>query len=68
MAAKSGYVYILASKRDGTLYVGVTSDLAGRVWEHKNDILPGFTKRYGIKMLVWYSNFDDIRDAIDEEK
>jgi len=68
MAAKPGYVYILASKRDGTLYVGVTSDLAGHIWGHKNDVLPGFTRRYGIKMLVWYASFDGISHAIDEEK
>ncbi len=65
---KTGYVYMLASKRHGTFYVGVTSDLAGRVWEHKNDLLPGFTRRYGVKSLVWYAIYDDIQFAIDEEK
>ena len=68
MMTKAGYVYILASKKDGVLYVGVTSDLAGRIWEHKNDAAPGFTKRYGVKTLVWYDHFDRIADAIDEEK
>ena len=65
---KPGYVYILASKKDGVLYVGVTSDLAGRIWEHRNDAVPGFTRRYGVKTLVWYDYFDRIGDAIDEEK
>jgi putative endonuclease len=63
-----GTVYIMASKRNGTLYTGVTSDLSGRVWEHREGVLPGFTKRYGVKMLVWYEAFDDIRDAIQREK
>jgi putative endonuclease len=47
-------VYILASKRNGTLYIGVTSDLVKRIWEHKNNIVEGFTKRYGVHQLVWY--------------
>ena len=47
-------MYILASKRNGTLYVGVTSDLIQRVWQHKNDMVDGFTKRYGVHNLVWY--------------
>ncbi len=68
MNGKSGYAYIPASKPHGTLYVGVTSDLAGRIWEHKEGILPGFTRQYDVKMLVWYSQFDDIEYAIDEEK
>ncbi len=63
-----GHVYIMASKRNGTLYTGVTSDLSGRVWEHREGVLSGFTKRYGVKMLVWYEAFDDIRDAIQREK
>jgi putative endonuclease len=63
-----GYVYIMASKRNGTLYTGVTSDLSGRVWEHREGVLPGFTKRYGVKTLVWYEAFGDIRDAIQREK
>lgn len=65
---KTGYVYILASKRNGTLYIGVTSDLKGRVWEHKNDLVEGFTKRYGVHMLVYYEVADDIRGAIVREK
>lgn len=48
------YVYILASKRNGTLYVGMTDDLARRIWEHRTDAVAGFTRKYGIKTLVWY--------------
>ncbi len=65
---KGGYVYILASKTNGTLYVGVTSDLVKRVWEHKNDLVDGFTKRYGVHRLVWYEEHDTIEDAIAREK
>jgi putative endonuclease len=54
MPEKKPAVYILASKRNGTLYTGVTSDLARRVWEHKNDLVEGFTKKYGVHMLVYY--------------
>ncbi len=50
---KSGYVYILASRRNGTLYIGVTSDPVKRIWEHKQDLVPGFTKRYGVHRLVY---------------
>ena len=62
------YVYILASQRNGTLYVGVTSDLVGRTWEHKNDLVEGFTKKYGVHILVWYELYDDIEAAIAREK
>ena len=48
------FVYVLASKRNGTLYVGMTDDLVKRVWQHRNDIMPGFTKKYSVKSLVWY--------------
>lgn len=65
---KRGYVYLMASQRNGTLYVGVTSDLVRRVWEHKNDLQEGFTKRYGVHRLVYYEAYDDIRDAIVREK
>ena len=68
MAEKGGYVYIMASKRNGMLYTGVTSDLSGRVWEHREGVLPGFTKKYSVKLLVWYETFDDITDAIQREK
>src|SRR5207302_1556428 len=62
------YVYILASKRYGTLYTGVTSDLAERVHQHKHDLLEGFTKRYGVHDLVWFEMHADIQDAIAREK
>ena len=62
------YVYILASKRNGTLYVGVTSDLVRRIWGHRNDVSDGFTKRYGVHTLVWYEEHETIQDAIEREK
>lgn len=66
---KSGYVYILASERNGTLYVGVTNDLVRRVQEHHAERNPGsFTARYDVKRLVYYEYLDDIRDAITREK
>ena len=64
----SGYVYIPASDKNGTLYVGVTSDLVKRIWEHKNDFVEGFTKRYGVHALVWYEEHQSIGDAIQREK
>ena len=65
---KTYYVYILASKRNGTLYIGVTNDLARRMWEHKEGVAEGFTKKYGIKLLVHYEVFEDINAAIAREK
>src|ERR1035437_3767424 len=65
---KNPCVYILASDRNGTLYVGVTSDLAKRVWEHKNDVVPGFTQRYKVHWLVWYRSHETMQSAIEEEK
>ncbi len=62
------FVYMLASRRNGTLYVGVTNDLARRVGEHKDKTVPGFTKQYEIGLLVWYESFGDINDAIAREK
>jgi putative endonuclease len=62
------YVYNLASKRIGTLYVGVTTDLVKRVYEHKNDLVDGFTKKYKVHLLVYYEPCDDIRSAIQREK
>ena len=62
------YVYILASERNGTLYTGVTNDLARRVYEHKERLIEGFTKKYDVKNLVYYEIFEDIKDAIDREK
>ncbi|MFL6758408.1 GIY-YIG nuclease family protein [Sphingomonas sp.] len=60
---KAGYVYIMASRNNGTIYIGVTSDLMKRVWEHREGVVAGFTKRYGCKLLVWYEVFDDIQQA-----
>ena len=61
-------VYLLASRRNGTLYVGVTSNLIRRVWEHKNDLTEGFTKRYKVHTLVWYEVHDTMDSAISREK
>ncbi len=61
-------VYILASERNGTLYIGVTSDLVKRVWEHKNNFVDGFTKRYGVHTLVWYEVHETMESAITREK
>lgn len=62
------YVYILFSKPNGTLYVGVTSDLIKRVYEHKNKMVDGFTKKYGVDKLGYYEVFDEIAEAIKREK
>ena len=61
-------VYILSSKRNGTLYVGVTSDLAKRVWEHKNNLVEGFTNRYGVHQMVWFELHESMESAIKREK
>jgi putative endonuclease len=61
-------VYILASQKNGTLYIGVTGNLVQRIWQHKNDLVEGFTKRYGIHMLVYYELHSDINSAITREK
>jgi putative endonuclease len=66
--SKQPCVYILASDKNGTLYLGVTSDLIKRVWEHKNDVVPGFTNRYGVHELVWYELHDSMESAISREK
>ena len=58
------WVYILASKKYGTLYTGFTGKLAGRVFEHKNDLIPGFTSRYGVHILVWFETHSDVYAAI----
>ena len=65
---KQPAVYMLASKRNGTLYIGVTSDLVKRVWEHKNHMVRGFTKRYGVHQLVWYELHENMESAIEREK
>ena len=60
---KLGYVYIMASGRNGTLYIGVTGDLAKRAWEHRNGVVPGFTREHNCKLLVWYEAYDDLQVA-----
>ena len=65
---KSYYVYILASKRNGTIYIGVTGDLIKRVWEHKNDLADGFTKKYQVHMLVYFEQTESVESAIIREK
>ena len=62
------YVYLLASKPYGTLYIGTTADLARRVWEHKNKLVPGFTTRYGVDRLVWYEAYENSASALRREK
>jgi putative endonuclease len=60
---KPGCVYIMASQRNGTIYLGVTSDLPKRVFEHRQGLFEGFTKKHGCKLLVWYEGYDDIQEA-----
>jgi putative endonuclease len=67
-AVKQPCVYILASGRNGTLYVGVTSILVQRVWQHQNDLADGFTKRYGVHTLVWFEPHETMESAIAREK
>jgi putative endonuclease len=62
------YVYILASSRNGTLYVGMTDDLVKRIWMHREEVLPGFTKDYGVKSLVWYEQHESRESAFTRER
>ncbi|CAG1000374.1 hypothetical protein GPROT1_03826 [Gammaproteobacteria bacterium] len=62
------YVYILASQRNGTLYIGMTNNLPRRIWEHKNDLVEGFTQQYGVHCLVWYEVAGTALTAIEREK
>jgi putative endonuclease len=64
----SYYVYILASRRNGTLYIGVTNDLVRRVHDHKNNSIDGFTKKHGVRVLVYYESYKDVHDAFTREK
>ena len=64
----SFYVYILASRRNGTLYIGMTDDLVRRVWEHRIGAVPGFTRKYGVKMLVWYEQHETRETAFQRER
>ena len=68
MTERHPCVYILASKRNGTLYTGVTSNLVERVWEHRGDFVEGFTSRYGVHLLVWYEVHATMESAIAREK
>ena len=65
---QSSYIYRLVSKKNGTLYIGVTADLIRRIWEHKNDLADGFTKKHNVKILVYYEIFNHIEYAIEREK
>jgi putative endonuclease len=65
---KPGWVYFLSNRPNGTLYVGVTANLSRRVWEHREGLIRGFTKRYGLTRLVYYEPYDDIRLAIQRER
>ena len=65
---KQPAIYILVNKRNGTLYVGVTSDIVKRIWEPKNNLVEGFTKSYEVHQLIWYELYDNIEDAIKREK
>jgi len=65
---KTYYIYLMANKKNGTLYIGVTDDLHRRVWQHKNDVHDGFTKKYGVHGLVWFEATNDIQGAIQREK
>jgi putative endonuclease len=66
--ANTYYVYISASKRNGTLYIGVTNDLERRIYEHKRNLIEGFTKKYNIHILVYYEDVNDIHSALQREK
>jgi putative endonuclease len=68
MSSRQYYVYLLASKRNGTLYIGVTSNLVKRVHEHKNNLVEGFTKKYNVHHLVYFETTEDINSAITREK
>ena len=65
---KPGYLYLMASGRNGTTYLGVTSDLLKRVWQHRNGVIDSFSKKYGCTLLVWYEAFDDIQQARQREQ
>ncbi|MGQ7958653.1 GIY-YIG nuclease family protein [Pseudomonas sp. SP16.1] len=65
---KQPAVYIMASQRNGTLYTGVTANLLQRIWQHREEVVAGFTRRYGVKMLVWYEQHESMSGAIAREK
>jgi putative endonuclease len=62
------FVYILASRRNGTLYIGMTDDLMQRIWQHRMEVVPGFTKQYGVKTLVWYERHETRESALMRER
>jgi len=64
----AAWVYIITNKRDGTLYIGVTSDLPQRIWQHREGVAEGFSKQYRLKHLVWFESHDEITEAIRREK
>jgi putative endonuclease len=66
--SKKYFVYILANRRNGTLYIGITSNLMRRIYEHKNGLVEGFTKTYSVYLLVYYEEYNDVRNAIEREK
>jgi putative endonuclease len=59
----AGFVYIMANRKNGTIYIGVTSDLLKRVYEHREGLAEGFTKRYGCRLLVWFEAYEDLQEA-----
>jgi len=63
-----GWLYMMTNRRHGTLYLGITSNLPHRIWEHREGVVEGFTRRYGLKILVWAERHDDILSAIQREK
>jgi putative endonuclease len=65
---RGGFVYIVTNKPNGVLYLGVTSNLLRRIYEHRHGLVDGFTKRHGLKRLVWFAQYDNIRDAIQREE
>lgn len=60
---KAGFVYMMASRKNGTIYIGSTADLAKRAYEHREGLIEGFTKEHGCKLLVWFEAYDDLEDA-----
>lgn len=64
---KRGFVYIMASARNGTIYIGCTSDLVQRAWQHRNGVAESFTRKHGCKLLVWYEVYDDLQEARQRE-
>jgi len=68
MYNRNYYVYILASKRNGTLYIGITNNLKRRIWEHKSNVVEGFTKKYCVHTLVYFEETSDVNSALSREK